>query len=76
MDIVHRQDDATGIPAVRIGKAVGLRRFDPNVALTPGDYLFPTSKDDIAGKSLAAFRAMCGPTPAYGKTAALPDRRS
>ncbi|WP_173514869.1 ATP-dependent DNA helicase, partial [Sinorhizobium psoraleae] len=75
LDIVHRQDDATGIPAVasavRTGKAVGLRRFDPNVALTPGVYLFPASKDDVAGKTIAAFRAMCGRVPAYGKTAAL-----
>ncbi|MFC0808317.1 AAA family ATPase [Ensifer sp. P24N7] len=75
LDIVHRQDDATGIPAVasavRTGKAVGLRRFDPNVALTPGVYLFPASKDDMAGKTIAAFRAMCGRVPAYGKTAAL-----
>ncbi|CAN7357967.1 AAA family ATPase [Neorhizobium tomejilense] len=75
LDIVHRQDDATGIPAVasavRTGKAVGLRRFDPNVALTPGVYLFPASKDDVAGKTIAAFRAMCGLVPAYGKTAPL-----
>ncbi|WP_339073353.1 AAA family ATPase [Sinorhizobium meliloti] len=75
LDIVHRQDGATGIPAVasaaRNGKAVGLRRFDPNVALTPGVYLFPASKDDVAGKTVVAFRAMCGRVPAYGKTAAL-----
>ena len=75
LDVVHRQDDATGIPAVasavRTGKAVGLRCFDPNVALKPGVYLFPASKDDIAGKTVAAFRAMCGRVPAYGKTAAL-----
>lgn len=75
LDIVHRQDDATGIPAVasavRVGKAVGPRRFDPNVALTPGVYLFPASKNDVAGKTIAAFRAMCGRVPAYGKTAAL-----
>lgn len=75
LDVVHRQDDATGIPAVasavRNGKAVGLRRFDPNVALTPGVYLFPASKDDVAGKTIAAFRAMCGRVPAFGKTAAL-----
>lgn len=75
LDIVHRQDDATGIPAVasavRSGKAIGLTRFDPNVALAPGVYLFPATKDDVAGKTLAAFRAMCGRVPAYGKTAAL-----
>ncbi|TCR65769.1 AAA family ATPase [Rhizobium sp. BK376] len=75
LDVVHRQADATGIPAVasavRTGKAVGLRRFDPNVALTPGVYLFPASKDDVAGKTIAAFRAMCGRAPAYGKTAVL-----
>ncbi|WP_274629030.1 AAA family ATPase [Arvimicrobium flavum] len=75
LDVVHRQDDATGIPAVasavRIGKAVDLRRFDPNVALTPGVYFFPASKDDVAGKTVAAFRAMCGRVPAYGKSAAL-----
>nr|WP_234895468.1 AAA family ATPase [Sinorhizobium meliloti] len=37
LDIVHRQDDATGIPAVasavRLGKSVALRRFDLDVAL-------------------------------------------
>ncbi|MDX0488527.1 AAA family ATPase [Sinorhizobium medicae] len=75
LDIVHRQDDATGIPAVasavRTGKAVGLQRFDPNVALTPGVYLFPASKDEVAAKTIAAFRAMCGRVPAFGKTAAL-----
>lgn len=75
LDIVHRQDDATGIPAVasavRTGKAVGLRRFDPNVALAPGVYLFPASKDDVTWKTVAAFRAMCGRVPANGKTAAL-----
>lgn len=36
-----------------------------------GVYLFPASKDDVAGKTIAAFRAMCGRVPAYGKTAAL-----
>ncbi|RWX20060.1 DUF2075 domain-containing protein [Rhizobium hidalgonense] len=75
LDIVHRQDDATGIPtvasAVRTGKAVGLRRFDTNAPLTTGVYLFPASKDDVAPKTIAAFRAMCGRVPAYGKTAAL-----
>jgi exodeoxyribonuclease V alpha subunit len=75
LDVVHRQNDATGIPAVasavRIGKAIDLRRFDPNVALSPGVYLFPASKDDVAGKTVAAFRAMCGRVPAYGSTAAL-----
>ncbi len=75
LDIVHRQDDATGIPAVasavRTGKTVGLHRFDPNVGLTPGVYLFPASKDDVARNTIAAFRAMCGRAPAYGKTAAL-----
>lgn len=75
LDVVHRQDDATGIPAVasavRTGKAVCLRRFDPNVALTPGVYLFPASNDDVAGKTIAAFRAMCGRVPAFGKTSSL-----
>lgn len=37
LDIVHRQDDATGTPAVasavRLGKSVALRRFDLDVAL-------------------------------------------
>ncbi|MET3757117.1 ATP-dependent exoDNAse (exonuclease V) alpha subunit [Rhizobium binae] len=75
LEIVHRQDDATGIPAIassiRHGKPVNLRRFDPNVALSPGVYLFPASKEDIATKALAAFRAMCGPAPANGMTSAL-----
>ncbi|WP_018240390.1 AAA family ATPase [Ensifer sp. BR816] len=75
LEIVHRQDDATGIPAVasavRHGKPVNLRRFDPNVARSPGVYLFPASKEEIATKALAAFRAMCGPAPANGKTSAL-----
>ncbi len=57
--------------AVRTGKAVGFRCFDPNVALTPGVYLFPASKDDVAAKTIAAFRAMYGRVPTYGKTAAL-----
>lgn len=77
LDVVHRQDDTTGIPAVassvRHGRAVALRRFDPNVALTPGVFLFPARKDDIAAKTLAALRAMCGPPPATGKTAMLHD---
>jgi exodeoxyribonuclease V alpha subunit len=77
LDVVHRQDDATGIPAVasavRSGKSVALRRFDPNVALSPGVYLFPATKEDVAARTLAAFRAMCGRVPAYGRTAALHD---
>ncbi|WP_026187694.1 AAA family ATPase [Ensifer sp. BR816] len=77
LDVVHRQDDATGIPAVassvRQGKPVNLRRFDPNVALSPGVYLFPASKEEVATKALAAFRAMCGPAPANGKSSALHD---
>lgn len=77
LDIVHRQDEATGIPAVtsavRLGKPAGLRRFDPNVAMAPGVFLFPASKEEVAAKVLAAFRAMCGPAPANGKTHALHD---
>ncbi|NRQ18464.1 ATP-dependent RecD-like DNA helicase [Ensifer sesbaniae] len=75
LEIVHRQNDATGIPAiasaVRHGKPVNLRRFDPNAGLSRGIYLFPSSKEEIATKALAAFRAMCGPPPANGKTSAL-----
>ncbi|MBB3146383.1 exodeoxyribonuclease V alpha subunit [Phyllobacterium trifolii] len=77
LDVVHRQDNATGIPAiasaVRRGNPVGLRRFDPNVASSPGVYLFPASKEEVAAKTIAAFRAMCGPVPANEKTAALHD---
>ncbi|PIO96159.1 ATP-dependent DNA helicase [Pleomorphomonas carboxyditropha] len=75
LDVVHRQDDITGIPAVassmRHGNTISLRRFDPNVALSPGIFLFPARKEDIAAKTLAVFRSMCGPVPAQGKTAIL-----
>ncbi|QFI70737.1 RecD-like DNA helicase YrrC (plasmid) [Sinorhizobium alkalisoli] len=78
LDVVHRQDDATGIPAVaaavRSGKAVDLRRFDPNLALSPGVYLFPAQKEEVAARTLAAFRAMCGQPPAYGRIAALHEK--
>lgn len=77
LDVVHRQDDVTGIPAVaslvRLGEAINLRRFDPSIALSPGVFLFPARKDDIAAKTLAAFRAMCGSAPAPGKVATLHD---
>ncbi|WP_337763973.1 AAA family ATPase [Sinorhizobium meliloti] len=77
LDVVHRQDDTTGIPAVasavRNGRSVNLRRFDPNDALSPGVYLFPASREDVAAKIVAAFRAMCGRAPASGRTAALHD---
>ncbi len=77
LDVVHRQDDATGIPAVasavRLGTSINLQQFDANVGLSPGVYLFPASKGDVATKTLAAFRAMCGPAPARGKTAVLHD---
>lgn len=78
LDVVHRQDDATGIPAVaaavRSGKAVDLRRFDPNLALSPGVYLFAAQKEEVAARTLAAFRAMCGQPPAYGRIAALHEK--
>jgi hypothetical protein len=49
LDVVQRQDDTTGIPAVAsavpTGKAGGHRRFDPSVALTPRVYLFPASRE-------------------------------
>ncbi|WP_245445378.1 ATP-dependent DNA helicase [Agrobacterium rosae] len=77
LDVVHRQDEATGIPAVgsavRIGKALDIRRFDPNVALTPGVYIFPATNEDVAVKTIAAFRAMCGRVPPKGKTTDLHD---
>lgn len=77
LDVVHRQDIITGIPAVassvRHGETINLQRFDPNAALSPGVYLFPARKEDVATKTLAVFRAMCGPVPALGKTAALHD---
>lgn len=77
LNMIHRQDEATGIPvvasAVRIGKAIDIRRFDPNVAMAPGIYIFPATNEDVAVKTMAAFRAMCGRVPAKGKTADLHD---
>ncbi|OLP43819.1 AAA family ATPase [Rhizobium oryziradicis] len=77
LNVIHRQDEATGIPvvasAVRIGKAIDIRRFDPNVAMAPGIYIFPATNEDVAVKTMAAFRAMCGRVPAKGKTADLHD---
>lgn len=40
---------------------------------SPGVYLFPASKEDVAARTIAAFRAMCGPVHGNGKTAALHD---
>jgi exodeoxyribonuclease V alpha subunit len=75
LDVVHRQDNITGIPAVassvRRGDAINLRRFDPNIALSPGAFLFPARKEDVATKTLAVFRAMCGFAPTLGNTAKL-----
>jgi exodeoxyribonuclease V alpha subunit len=72
---VHRQDDATGIPAVaaavRQGKPVSLRRFDPDIAMHPGVYL-PCRKrrgldEDLGGVPRHVWSGSCegqdfGPT--------------
>lgn len=75
LDVVHRQKETTGIPvvasSVRHGRAVELRRFDPNTPLSPGVFLWAATNDDVMAKTVAAFRAMCGPAPARGKTASL-----
>ncbi|RUW66141.1 DUF2075 domain-containing protein, partial [Mesorhizobium sp. M4B.F.Ca.ET.049.02.1.2] len=78
LEVVHRQSEDSGIPAVaasvRHGKPPCLRQFDPNSPMSPGVFLFAASAENLAPKTLAAFRAMCGPVPVNGRTLSLHDR--
>lgn len=75
LDVVHRQNDATGIAAiagaVRVGCVPQFGHFNANFPLQNGVHLVPASSADIAEKTMAIFRAMCGRPPRSGRTADL-----
>lgn len=77
LDIVHRQSERTGIPAVageiRAGRLPDLPRFDPGHPLAPGVFLVPAAREGVGEAALGVFRAMVGQPPALGRANALHD---
>jgi exodeoxyribonuclease V alpha subunit len=71
LDVIHRQDDRTGIPRVgdmiRTGVVPSLLQFSDAAPLAPGVFLVPAKQDDIASKTLQVFRAMTGQAPETGR---------
>jgi exodeoxyribonuclease V alpha subunit len=70
LDVIHRQEDSTGIPGagalIRGGVTPPFKCFDPKDPLSPGVFLIPADTDEIATKTLATFRAMAGSVPKKG----------
>ncbi len=75
LDVVHRQAEASGIPAVaaaiRNGHLPALPRFDPSRPFARGVFLVPSTKDRTGTAAIAAFRAMVGAAPPPMRVSAL-----
>ncbi|WP_204279052.1 hypothetical protein, partial [Klebsiella aerogenes] len=72
LDVVHRQDEKTGIPIVahliRQGTMPRLAPFDPRRPLAKGVFFRPASIEDVAQQTIEIFGAMVGPPPSFGLT--------
>ena len=77
LDVVHRQAEASGIPAVaaaiRNGHLPALPRFDPSRPFSRGVFLLPTIPDRTGAATITAFRAMVGSAPPPMRTSSLHD---
>jgi exodeoxyribonuclease V alpha subunit len=75
LDVIHRQDNRTGIPRVgdmiRTGVVPSLLPFHEAAPLAPGVLLVRAKQDDIASKTLQVFRAMAGAVPEAGQADSL-----
>lgn len=75
LDVVHRQTEASGIPAVaaaiRSGRLPALPRFDPARPLARGVFLIPATPEHTGAAAVTAFRAMVGSAPPPMRTSAL-----
>ena len=75
LDVVHRQEERTGIPvvaaAIRAGHLPALSEFDPGRPFTPGVFLLSAERGKVGEAAVEVFRAMAGPAPARGQADAL-----
>ncbi|HVI90617.1 MAG TPA: AAA family ATPase [Dongiaceae bacterium] len=79
LDVIHRQNAETGIPAVaagvRHGHMADLPSFDPLQPLAHGVFIVPTqAAEDQALATMAVFSAMAGPPPKPGGLQGIHDR--